>query len=74
VLAIRQRRISGRGAQAQSGGSISCATCGAQLRAGAQFCSQCGRPVDTAARRICARCDQSLRPGAAYCGHCGAAA
>ncbi len=54
------------------GTSIECATCGAQLPSDAQFCAQCGRPIDAAASRSCAQCGIQLRPGAAYCSNCGA--
>jgi subtilisin family serine protease len=50
---------------------VDCAVCGAQMRSDAQFCSQCGRPIDVAASRACSRCGQRLRPGAAYCSNCG---
>jgi hypothetical protein len=48
-----------------------CALCGLQMRAAAQFCSQCGRPFDAAASRTCTHCGQRLRPAAAYCSQCG---
>ncbi len=55
-------------------GAVICSTCGAQARSDAQFCSQCGRPIDVAASRACVQCGRRLRPGAAYCSNCGAAA
>ena len=52
---------------------VECTTCGAQMPSIAQFCSQCGRPIDPTASRACTRCGARLRPGAAYCSNCGAA-
>jgi subtilisin family serine protease len=76
AVALRQRaQASARGATRASTKSstqpVACQTCGAQMRAGAQFCAQCGRPMDMAASRQCNRCQWRLRPGAAYCSNCG---
>lgn len=73
ALAVRQRLAARHSLHWAAAASITCAVCGAQLRAGAQFCSQCGRPPDAAASRACARCSWRLRPGAAYCSNCGTA-
>ena len=54
--------------------TVDCTTCGAQMPSTAQFCSQCGRPIDLAASRACTRCGARLRPRAAYCSNCGAEA
>jgi len=74
VLAWRRRaivRVSRLVTPSQA--SIACATCSAQVPADAQFCSQCGRPIDAAASRTCVQCGTHLRPGAAYCSNCGTA-
>jgi len=73
VLALR-RRPAMRSARRPAIGSVACETCGAQIPANAQFCPQCGRPIDRAAARACAQCGRSVRPGAAFCSNCGAAA
>ncbi len=76
MLALR-RRPAGRDRLARIGRSdaatIACVTCGAQVRSDAQYCSQCGRPIDAAASRACGQCGWQLRPGAAYCSNCGTA-
>ena len=74
ALAMRRRQATRHGLLWRRAASIACATCGAQLRSDAQFCGQCGRPIDAAASRECGTCGQALRPGAAYCSNCGAAA
>ena len=75
VLALRRRLTTqGREQPAVETKTIDCMACGAQSPSAAQFCSQCGRPIDPAASRACARCGTRLRPGAAYCSNCGAAA
>ncbi|HJW84499.1 MAG TPA: S8 family serine peptidase [Anaerolineae bacterium] len=81
--AVRQRgterrpAIGGRAgawrAEAGRPAAITCTACGALARSGAQFCGQCGRPIEAAASRACAQCRRRLRPGAAYCSSCGAA-
>ncbi len=73
ALAMRQRLAARHSPNRGATASIACAACGAQLRSGAQFCGQCGRPPDATASRACARCGWQLRPGAAYCSNCGAA-
>jgi subtilisin family serine protease len=47
-----------------------CSYCGYRLRADANFCLQCGRPVRNPS--TCSRCHSPLRPGSKFCGHCGA--
>jgi subtilisin family serine protease/ribosomal protein L40E len=54
--------------------TVDCMTCGAQVPSTAQFCTQCGRPIDLAASRTCTRCGARLRPRAMYCSNCGAEA
>ena len=76
VLTLR-RRPAGRDRLARIDRSaettIACATCGVQVRSDAQYCGQCGRPIDAAASRACGQCGWQLRPGAAYCSNCGTA-
>jgi subtilisin family serine protease len=69
----RRRLAAVRVADAGRAATITCAACGALVRSGAQFCAQCGRPIDAAASRVCAQCRQRIRPGAAYCSNCGTA-
>ena len=74
VLALRRRPASQGIRQPDAGmGAVTCSTCGVQARSDAQFCGQCGRPIDVAASRACMQCGWRLRPGAAYCSNCGAA-
>jgi hypothetical protein len=47
-----------------------CASCGAELRPGAKFCTECGTPV-VAAPGTCASCGAGLRDGARFCPNCG---
>jgi len=74
ALALRRRRSGKLHFEWRATRAIACTVCGAQVRSDAQFCPQCGRPVDPAARRACAACGESLRPGASFCANCGAAA
>ncbi|HLF27211.1 MAG TPA: S8 family serine peptidase [Anaerolineae bacterium] len=75
VLALRRRpAASGLRRLAVKAAPITCRTCGAQMPANTQYCSQCGRAIDVAASRACAKCGWQLRPGAAYCSNCGLAA
>ena len=46
------------------------AHCGAQLAAGAKFCSACGQRTASA----CSKCGADLAPGAKFCANCGQAA
>src|SRR5262245_56135924 len=46
---------------------MTCASCGADNRAGARFCDNCG----TALPRVCASCSTPLRPAAKFCDECG---
>lgn len=70
LLALR-RRSAWQDTASISSGTTTCNECGLQVRSDAQFCNQCGRPIDTAASRACIQCGQRLRPGAAHCSHCG---
>lgn len=54
-----------------SGVLPTCSQCGAAVRAGMKFCSQCGQGL--AAPR-CRQCGHSLATGEKFCGACGQAA
>ena len=45
-----------------------CVKCGAQITAGAKFCSECGA---TQERQKCANCQTELTPGTKFCNECG---
>ncbi|MEZ5099177.1 MAG: zinc ribbon domain-containing protein [Thermoleophilia bacterium] len=47
--------------------------CGAELAPGANFCANCGRPVEVAPPRTCAACGRTSPASARFCGGCGAA-
>jgi len=47
-----------------------CGSCGADLAAGAKFCTTCGKP----AGGKCGGCGAALSPGAKFCASCGAKA
>ena len=47
---------------------VPCTKCGAQLREGAKFCSECGTSQEKAK---CANCQYELAPGAKFCPECG---
>lgn len=53
-----------------------CRQCGATLRAGRKFCTQCGARMEQEPPRqqpaSCARCGGPLRPGLRFCTQCGA--
>ncbi len=49
-----------------------CEHCGKKLKADAQFCSSCGRPINiTAAKKFCARCGTELNDEEMFCHNCG---
>ncbi|MDI1241461.1 MAG: zinc ribbon domain-containing protein, partial [bacterium] len=49
---------------------VPCVKCGAKLREGAKFCSECG---STQEKQKCsnAECGADLAPGAKFCAECG---
>jgi len=49
-----------------------CPTHGTRPETDAQFCSECGRRLASAAAYYCARCGASLEHAARYCHACGA--
>lgn len=52
------------------GNAATCASCNAQVAAGAKFCASCGKPV-AAARAFCTGCGTQLPSGAKFCSGCG---
>lgn len=49
-----------------------CNQCGAKVKADAQFCSACGRPMNIAAtKKFCARCGTELSDEEMFCHNCG---
>jgi len=48
-------------------GTVECAACHAQVRAGAKFCDSCGTPM----ARHCTNCNADLSATAKFCGECG---
>lgn len=55
-----------------SGPVFACAKCGAQMAAGAKFCSECGTRVEAAApTRFCTNCGAQQSPGTKFCPSCG---
>ena len=48
---------------------MTCATCGAENRAGRKFCSECGFSLAVA----CPSCGAANEPGEKFCGECGTA-
>lgn len=47
---------------------MNCAACGADIRAGAKFCSECGTPAAAA----CPSCSSPIDAGDKFCSECGA--
>ena len=63
--------IKGRGADsaaAPASSASKCVKCGAQLQAGAKFCSDCGSKQEAAK---CSKCQSDLPAGAKFCKECG---
>lgn len=54
-----------------SGAPSTCPQCGATVRTGMKFCSQCGQSLATPR---CRQCGYPLAPGEKFCGACGQAA
>lgn len=50
---------------------LTCAGCGAALKAGARFCHACGKPVQADRPGHCAGCGQPLGERARFCPRCG---
>jgi membrane protease subunit (stomatin/prohibitin family) len=52
---------------APAAGTVDCANCHSQVRAGAKFCSECGTPM----QKHCTNCNADLTAGAKFCAECG---
>ncbi|PWU23297.1 MAG: hypothetical protein C5B48_08870, partial [Candidatus Rokuibacteriota bacterium] len=48
---------------------MTCATCGAENRAGAKFCRECGAALAT----VCPTCGAAADSGQRFCDQCGGA-
>lgn len=48
-----------------------CAKCGANVKAGSKFCSECGAPMGQAKTVKCAKCGASISEGSKFCPECG---
>ena len=53
------------------GATVACSKCGAQMKAGAKFCPECGTPAGGVSQ--CPKCKASVKAGAKFCPECGAA-
>ena len=68
-----ERRAEEAVQRAAAGGavaSVTCPTCGVQLRGAAKFCESCGTAVS---QRSCRHCQARLSSSARFCGECGGA-
>lgn len=65
---LAEQAVEPTGPIAAETGTISCPSCGAQVRQGAKFCASCG----AALMLTCAKCGAALQPGAKFCASCGA--
>ena len=54
--------------EAPAASKSACVKCGAQLPAGARFCSECGASQE---KQKCAKCQTELTPGTKFCNECG---
>ena len=54
---------------AASAGGATCAKCGAQMKAGAKFCPECGAPAGDVS--VCPKCHATVKAGAKFCPECG---
>lgn len=50
---------------------MNCQNCGREIRAGAQFCGNCGAKVQSAEKIFCGNCGVENKIGAEFCGNCG---
>ena len=55
-------------AETPAAAKVNCIKCGAQLLAGAKFCSECGASQE---KKKCANCQTELVPGTKFCNECG---
>jgi len=56
------------GGAAATAATVKCVKCGADLKADAKFCNECGA---SQAPAKCANCQHELKPGAKFCDECG---
>lgn len=54
--------------------TAACPKCGAQVKAGAKFCPECGQAMVSSQQPggVCVACGAQLTPGAKFCPECGA--
>lgn len=70
----RERKADSRSVAARSPLSAPvCLTHGQRPETDAQFCSECGRRLQSQATGFCARCGNPLERGAQFCSSCGRA-
>ncbi|HTR20953.1 MAG TPA: zinc ribbon domain-containing protein [Gemmatimonadales bacterium] len=70
----RERKAESRSAAPRSPVSAPvCPTHGKRPESDAQFCSECGRRLESPASGVCARCGSPLEKGAQFCSSCGRA-
>ncbi|MCL2847545.1 MAG: SPFH domain-containing protein [Firmicutes bacterium] len=50
-----------------AGDKITCPHCNAQIKAGARFCPECGKPP----HELCPKCSKPTKPNARFCAECG---
>ncbi len=58
-------------AQSKAEDGVPCPKCGATLKKGAKFCSECGEKL--AQTKICAKCGAEIKKSAKFCPECGEA-
>ncbi len=63
----RRRPAPESAAPAAPAGTVECAECHSQVRAGAKFCDSCGTPM----AKHCTNCNADLSATAKFCGECG---
>jgi subtilisin family serine protease len=52
--------------------AMRCQTCGAAVRPGTRFCTECGHSITAGGQpRACPHCGRQLREGARFCPYCG---
>lgn len=53
--------------------SVKCKNCGANLKATAKFCEECGATVTSKSslHSVCPECNSNLKAGASFCEECG---
>ena len=59
-------------AQAPQTPMTTCKSCGAQIKANAKFCPECGKPNVAEQTVACIKCGAQIKSGAKFCPECGA--